>query len=215
MAYMKKIKNPDTDQWLDVFSGRDQIARYFHIFNADKQNPVNIALAIYDSDLTELNHPVNATITQTGATGTTKYEYFITSKSSRGETDPLIMDPIINGYETLDDTTNYHTIDWDPILNEEITGYSVYVRVNDLEWYMKETDSETSNIINDGSWEFAYSPPWLNMTSVLCLLTFEQIPANSILEFSTDIEISVIEKIVFATTNSMVNLYARAIDVTS
>lgn len=215
MAYTKKIKNPGTDQWLDVFSGRDQIVRYFHLFNADKENAANIALAIYDTTLIELTHPSSAIITPTGDTGSTKYEYFITSNSARGETDPLILDPITDGYSTLDDTTNYHTIEWNAVEEDEITGYYVYVRVNDFTWYVKETDAATLSVVNDGTWDLSVNPPWLNMTSVLALLTFEQIPSNSVLKSSVDIEIATTEKLVFATTNSLINLYARAIDVAS
>lgn len=214
MAYTTKIKTPDTDTWIDVFSGKNQIARYFHLFNADKTNPANIALAIYDTLLTELHHPSSAAVTPTGSTGSTKYEYFVTTKTSRGETDPLIIDPINDGYHILD-STNYHTIQWNSVSGGEVIGYCVYVKVNDLTWYIKEVPYEMLSVVNDGTWEFSSNPPWLNMTSISCLLDFEQIPPNSILEFSTDIEISSVEKIVFATTNSLINLYARAIDSAS
>jgi hypothetical protein len=215
MAYTTKIKSPATDVWLDVFAAREQILRYIHIFNSDKEAAANIALAIYDESLPDITKPNSISVVPTGETGSSKYEYFVTCNSDRGETDPRIATVIEDGFDTLDDTNNYHTIGWTEVANEEVTGYTVYLKLNNLSWYSTEVDVGTLSVVNDGTWSLAYSPPWLDMTSISCLLDFEQIPANSILELSTDIEVLSQEKIVFATTNSMINLYARAIDSAS
>ncbi len=213
MGYNTKIKNPETDKWLDVFTGK-YIVRYIHIFNTDKNNDANIALAIYDTQLEEINHPQSGGVVQVGTLGSTKYEYFVTARTTRGETDPLVLNPILDGYIALDDN-NYHSITWTAVDNIDVVGYNVYVRVNEQSWFMAETDASTTSIENKGNWDIYDAPPWLNTISISCLLTFEKIPANSILTFNTDIELVNGEKLVFATTNGFINLYARAIDATS
>ena len=200
----KLLRNPTTDAWLDLVAGPCRL-RYLHVFNVDKKSAADIALAVADTTITPLSKPASGTVTPTGATGTTKYEYYVTASDANGETEPLFLGEITDGASSLNETTDYHTISWDAVGGA--TQYHVYVRVSGTVWY-KASTTDTS-IINDGSWNIAYTPPWLNMTNITCLLDYERLASGAILQMSLDLEITDTEKIVFATTNSLVNLAAR------
>jgi len=200
----KLLRNPTTDTWLDLITG-PAILHYLHVFNVDKTTGTDIALAVKDTTLTELSKPASGTVTPTGSTGSTKYEYFVTASNANGETDPLVLPVITDGALTLDGTTNYHTISWDTVTGS--TEYHVYVRISDSLWHKTSTTDTT--VVNDGTWNIAYAPPWLNMTAITCLLDYERLVSGAILQMAMDAEIESTEKIVFATTNSLVNILAR------
>lgn len=204
-----KLRNPATDQWLDLLAGKAQILKYLQVFNVDKTAQADIALAIMDMTITPLAKPASGSLVPTGATGAKKYEYFVTAFNANGETEPLVLTAVEDGAVSLDGTTNYHTITWDAAAGA--TKYVVYCRENETLWRVKEVESGTS-AVNDGTWNLAYAPPWLNMTNITCLLDFERLAIGGLLQMASDVEIRADEKIVFATTNSFVNLYCRALD---
>jgi len=205
----KLLRNPAVDQWLDVCTG-PAILRYLHVFNVDKLQGADIALAVRDTSITELPAPASGSVVPTGETGPRPYEYFVTAINGDGETEPFELGSIENGAILLDDTGNYHTVSWDAVPGA--SAYAVYVRENHTLWKRKLETSGTS-LVNDGSWNLAYSPPWLNMTTITCLLDYENLGAGAILQTTFDAEIATGEKIVFATTNSLVNLLARYVEV--
>lgn len=204
----KLLRNPMTDAWLDLVTG-PAILNYLHVFNVDKTTAADIALAVKDTTLTELSKPASGTVTPTGDTGSTKYEYFVTASNANGETDPLALTIITDGALALDGTTNYHTITWDAVTGS--TEYHVYVRVSDTLWH--KTSTTDTSVVNDGTWNIAYAPPWLNMTAITCLLDYERLAIGAILQMAMDAEIESTEKIVFATSNSLVNVLARYTEV--
>lgn len=205
----KLLRNPAVDQWLDVCAG-PAILRYLHVFNVDKTTGADIALAVKDTSITELPKPASGSVVPTGDTGSRPYEYFVTAINGDGETDPLEVGSVENGATELDGTNNYHTVSWDAVTGA--TSYAVYVRENHTLWKRKLVTSGTS-IINDGLWNLAYSPPWLNMTTITCLLDYENLGVGAILQATFDAEIAAGEKIVFATTSSLVNVLARYVEV--
>jgi hypothetical protein len=205
----KLLRNPSVDQWLDLCTG-PAILRYLHVFNVDKLEGADIALAVRDTSITEIPAPANGSVVPTGDTGPRPYEYFVTAINGDGETEPLEVGSVENGPSELDDTNNYHTVSWDAVAGA--TSYAVYVRETHTLWKRKLVTSETS-VVNDGSWNLAYSPPWLNMTTITCLLDYENLGVGGILQATFDAEITAGEKIVFATTNSMINLLARYLEV--
>jgi hypothetical protein len=207
---LTKLRNPTTDLWIDLLDGGAQIMKYLQVFNVDKTTSADIALAIMDNTITPIAAPASGSVTVTGEAGSRPYEYFVTAINANGETEPLEIGSILNGVFQLDDTNNYHTITWDAVSGA--TSYVVYVRKNHTLWKVKQVTSGTS-IVNDGSWNLAYSPPWLNMTNITCLLDYENIAIGGLLQMVSDTEISADEKIVFATTNSLVNVYCRSVEL--
>lgn len=202
------LRNPEVDKWLPLFLGPG-ILRYLHVFNADRITGADIALAIQDVSIYELPKPASGSVTPTGATGTTLYEYYVTAVNEDGETDPLHIGDITDGVLTLDSVNNYHTISWDPVSGA--TSYVVYVRENNLTWRRKLATSGPS-AVNNGTWDLAYAPPWLNMTTITCLLDYERIGASALLQSAFDAELMSGERLVFATTNSLVNVAARYLE---
>lgn len=202
------LRTPDTDRWLGICSGPARL-RYLHLFNADADSAAHVALAVKDTSITELEKPANGSVAPTGSNGSISYKYFVTAINDNGETDPLEIDTISDGPSALDEN-NYHTVLWDSVPGA--TSYAVYVRESGTLWRRKLVESGTS-VVNDGTWNVAYPPSWLNMTAINCLLDYEQLASGSILQVSFDAEITADEAIVFATTNSLVHLLARYTEV--
>jgi hypothetical protein len=200
------FKNPATDTWIDLVAGSATLTKYVHIFNYSR-DPANIVLAIKDVNITALVKPASGSVTPTGAAGTTKYQYYVSAVNDLGETEPYVYQALLSGYDTLDDTNNYHTISWAE--SGGATKYRIYVCVNDLTWYMKEVLAPTTSVVNDGTWNLSDPPLYANMTDVVCLLDSEVIPAGSIVQMSLDLEMDANEKLCFMTSNSQVALYAR------
>lgn len=203
------LRDPEVDKWVPLFIGPG-ILRYLHVLNADRVAGANIALGIQDTSIPELPKPASGSVTPTGATGSMLYEYYVTAVNEDGETDPLPVGTIANGVLSLDGDTNYHTISWDPVSGA--TSYVVYVRENNLTWRRKLATSGPS-AVNDGTWDLAYAPPWLNMTTITCLLDYERIGASALLQSAFDAELTSGERLVFATTNSLVNVATRYLEV--
>ncbi len=202
------LRNPVTDQWVGICSGPARL-RYLHLFNADPESVAHVALAVKDTSITELEKPANGAVAPTGNNGSISYEYFVTAINANGETDPLEIEAISDGSSVLDEN-NYHTVSWDAV--PDSTAYAVYVRESGTLWKRKLVESGTS-VVNDGTWNVAYPPSWLNMTAINCLLDHEQLASGSILQVTYDAEIAADEAIVFATTNSLVHLLARYTEV--
>lgn len=198
-----KIRNPATDQWIVIGSGPATF-KHLHVFVADTVSGANIALAVRDTDIPVLLKPASGSVVPTGATGATAYEYFVTAFNADGETEPLVLSVISNGNATLDET-NYHTISWDA--SAGATGYNVYVLSAGV--WRKIVVASGTTTINDGSWVLSPVAPWLNMSQVVMLLDFERLNASSIFQMDSNVALAENEQLVFATTNSLVNLYGR------
>jgi len=71
--------------------------------------------------------PTNLTVTPQGTTGTTEYEYTVTTVTGKGESLPASNVSISNGNETLD-SSNFNRITFDRRTDSQVIGYNLYGR---------------------------------------------------------------------------------------
>lgn len=204
----KTLLTPNTDEWITLFeSVNNFVVQYLHIVNLDKDAGSNIALALVDTTLTHVNDPTNLAIIAVGDSGSSRYDYVVTALNAYGETGPSNQVTVLTGPASLDES-NYHTLSWDTVTGA--TKYRVYC-TNGNSVYVKEITAPTVTVDNDGSWNLGSNPPWLNMTQIVSILLYEQLSPSSLLQMNMEIELTSLETLVFATSNSLISLYSRGV----
>lgn len=202
----KTLLTPTTDEWLVLFENVNNfVVQYLHIVNLDKDAGSNIALALVDTTLEHLNDPSGLLINPVGGLGSTRYDYVVTALNAYGETGPSNQLTIVTAPAILDES-NYHTLSWAPVTGA--LKYRVYCTVGSSV-YVKEVTAPTATVNNDGTWVLGSNPPWLNMTQVVSILLYEQLSPSSLLQMNMEVELTSLERLMFATTNSLISLYAR------
>jgi len=206
----KTLLTPTTDDWIVLFeSVSNFVVQYLHIVNLDKDAGANIALALIDTTLDYINNPSGLIINPVGGVGSTRYDYMVTALNAYGETGPSNQSSIVNAPAQLNGS-NYHTLSWAHV--EGATKYRVYCTTQN-NVYVKEVTAPTATVNNDGTWVLGSNPPWLNMTQVVSILLYEQLPPGSLLQMHMEVELTSAEKLVFASTNSLLSLYSRGTKV--
>ena len=174
---------PATGAWHDIVSASaDTTLKYLQVINMSPTDTARVVIAVGTTDESEILAPTGLAVAQTGAIGTTTYEYVVTAVKADGrESGPCAIVKIdATGVDALT-TENFHTISW-----SAVTGafrYRLYCRVGgENSAIIKAAETDALVYTNKGTMATAAKWPWINMTAVKALLANCDMPPGTGME---------------------------------
>lgn len=171
-VWSKAMYVPETGVWHEIVNASgDTKMSYCQIVNLSAIEQARVIVAINQSGDTQILAPAGLSIQETGAIGTTVYEYKVTAVKPDGrETDATSSLTILTGADLLS-TSNYHTLTWDA--SSGATKYRLYCRIGGTSSVIiKVAETTQLTYSNKGAMQSSNKWPWVNMTGVQALLTW-------------------------------------------
>lgn len=174
---------PATGAWHDIVSASaDTTLKYLQVINMSPIDTARVVIAVGTTDESEILAPTGLTVAQTGAIGTTTYEYVVTAVKADGrETGPCAIVKIdATGVDALT-AENYHTLSWNSVTGA--SSYRLYCRIGgENSAVIKAVEVTVLSYANKGAMATAAKWPWINMTAVKALLANCDMPPGTGME---------------------------------
>lgn len=203
-VWQKALYGPATGSWHEILAaGVDMKISFFQILNLSTSEQSRVVVGISDPGDVGILAPTGLSLQETGAIGTTSYEYIVTAVKADGrETDASSMISVITGTNTLS-VDNYHTLTWSAV--EGAVKYRLYCRVGgSASLIIKVVELTAITYSNKGEMLTAEKWPWVNMTAVSGMLAWcDLAPGTGLEPISRPVPIKVGSTVSLYTTGSI------------
>lgn len=201
-VWQKALYAPSTGAWHEILSaGADMKISFFQVLNISTSEQARVVIAVTDPGETGILPPTGLSLQETGAIGTTIYEYVVTAVKADGrETDASSMISIATGANALS-VSNYHTLTWSAV--DGASKYRLYCRVGgSASSIIKVVELAGLTYSNKGEMLDAEKWPWINMTAVNAMLAWcELAPGTGLEPISRPMPVKVGAAVRLYTTN--------------
>lgn len=207
-VWSKAMYVPETGVWHEIANAsQDTKMSYFQIVNLSAAAQAKVIVAINKSGDVQILAPTGLSIQETGAIGTTTYEYKVTAVKPDGrETDATSSITLTSGANALS-TSNYHTLTWSAVSGA--SKYRLYCRVGGTASFaINVVETTQLTYANKGGMDSGEKWPWINMTDVAALLTWCELPPGTGIEpISRPLSLATGDKVNLY-TNGPISLFA-------
>lgn len=195
---------PATGVWHEILAAAaDSKMAFCQVANISPTESARVIVAVGASDDTPILAPAGLSLQESGAIGTTAYDYVVTAVKSDGrETEASAKISVTSGANTLD-TDNYHTLSWNTVTGA--AKYRLYCRVGGADSaILKVVETTALSYANKGAMSEAEKWPWVNMTGVVALLAWcDLAPGCGVEPISRPIPVKTGTKIMLYTTGAV------------
>ena len=203
-VWQKALYAPATGSWHEILAaGADMKISFFQILNISTSEQSRVVVGISDPGDVGILAPTGLSLQETGAIGTTSYEYVVTAVKADGrETDASSQISITTGTNTLS-VDNYHTLSWSAVSGA--TKYRLYCRIGgSASLLIKVVELTALTYSNKGEMLTAEKWPWINMTAVSGMLAWcDLAPGTGLEPISRPVPIKVGSTVSLYTTGTI------------
>lgn len=181
-VWQRALYAPNANTWHEILSAAaDAKIGFFQILNISPTNTARVVVGISDPNDTGILAPTGLSLQETGAIGTTTYEYVVTAVKADGrETEASSKVSVTTGTNALS-ADNYHTLSWSAVTGA--TKYRLYCRVGgESSTVLKVIEQTALTYANKGGMSEAEKWPWVNMTAVSGMLAWADLAPGTGLE---------------------------------